>query len=72
MHCIAKLESLNISLSGDEYHFWNYVQGSGLTYTGERVMAVDTSKMGCMFCRFDMQATVDQTQHATIARVIVD
>jgi hypothetical protein len=45
MYCAAKLRSLDISLSGAEYHFWNNMQGSELTYTGERTMAVSVSKL---------------------------
>ena len=45
MHCTAKLRSLDISLSGAEYHFWHYMQDSGLTYTGEGTVTVGISKL---------------------------
>lgn len=44
MDRVTKLRSLDISLSGAEYHFWNCMQDSGLTYTGERIMAANVSK----------------------------
>lgn len=49
MDCIAKLRPLDISLSGAEYHFRNYMQDSGLTYTGGRTMVVNVNKMVCTF-----------------------
>jgi hypothetical protein len=49
MHYTAKLRSLDLSLSGAEYHFWSYMQDSELTYAGEHAMAVNVSRVVQIF-----------------------